>query len=99
MNVGPGDFPSGPANGREQLFVDSSFEPQVGPVADELDVVDDSHVESAVIARSGTVYLHDVAQDVLNVGVGFQASATPWLRPLAKGGECLLSICRGTCGG
>ena len=60
VHVGPGHLAAGAADRRQDLLVDPPVEPQVGPVAEELDVIDDRHVELAVavLAAARTVHLH-----------------------------------------
>ena len=60
--VGPGDLAAGAADGRQDLLVDAALEPQVGAVAEQLDVVHDRDVRAAVVAGAGAVDLHDVAE-------------------------------------
>src|SRR5260370_41895334 len=67
VNVGPGAFATRLANRGEQLFVNSAAEPQVGTIADELDVVDDRDVVQAVVAGSGAMHLHNIAEHILSV--------------------------------
>ncbi len=61
-HVSPGRLAAGAADGRQDLLVDAAVEAQMRQVAEELDVVDDRHVQVAVGAGAGAVDLHDVAQ-------------------------------------
>ena len=61
--VGPRHLAVRPADGGQDLLVDPPFEPQVGPVAEELDVVDHRHVERSIVLAARAVDLHDVTED------------------------------------
>ncbi len=64
VQIGPGDLAAGASDRPQDLLVDPPVEPQVRPVAEQLDVIDDRDVafRLAVRPRLGTVDLHDKAE-------------------------------------
>ena len=66
VEIGPGDLAAGRADRRQDLLVNPPVEPQVRPVAEQLDVIDDRHVGIglAVLAAARTMDLHDEPQHV-----------------------------------
>ena len=62
--VGEGDIAIGTADGGEDLFVDAELEVEIGSVAEQLDVIDNSHIRRLI---TGTVNLHHITQCVVFV--------------------------------
>ena len=90
VDVGPGHLAPESADRRQDLLVDPPVEPHVGPVGEQLDVVDDRDVRVAVagLASSRAVNLHHVPQHP-RIGMAVDQAAQP---PPALGRDRVVGV-------